>query len=303
MLAFLGVIIALALAIFKAPAIKETFDQVTGKKPNKKVANIKANLGADPKDNYSADTLLIDLKAPLEALSQGDGLWAIYVKDLKSGAHISINNQQMVAASLIKLFIMAGVYQTIENGELVESELVNDLLRQMITISHNEASNKLVEMLGQGSHERGMTVVNRYARSIACLDTKQERDMKDYRTVPVAGENYTSVEDCAKLLEKIYHHQCISPQADEKMMNLLLAQERKLKIPLLLPQDIKIAHKTGELSTTENDVGIVFAANTDYILCVMSNGLTNTAQAREKIAQISKLVYDFMQSSPKPPCP
>lgn len=236
------------------------------------------------------------LKEQLEEMCKNNGVWSIYIKDLKSGEYLSINNKRMVAASVIKLFIMAKTYQEIYSGHIEKTKEVSEMLKQMITISHNEASNKLVEILGEGSHKSGMAVVNKFAISINCMNTEQQRDMKDSRPIPVSGENYTSAEDCAKLLEKIYNKQCVSQEFDKEMMNLLLAQQRNTKLPTLIPKSIKIAHKTGELSQTENDVGIVFGPKTDYIICVMSNELKNSDKARKLVSQISKVVYDFFDA-------
>jgi beta-lactamase class A len=236
-----------------------------------------------------------NLRIQMEEMCKNKGVWSIYIKDLKSGEHLSINNRKMVAASLIKVFIMAKTYQEIYEGDIEKNREVSEMLKKMITISHNESSNKLVEILGDGSHKSGMKVVNKFAISIDCMNTEQQRDMKDSRPIPVPGENYTSVEDCAKLLEKIYNKRCVSPEFDKEMMNLMLAQERNTKLPALIPKGIKIAHKTGELAQTENDVGIVFGPKTDYIICVMSNEVKNTAEARNLISQISKVVYDYFK--------
>lgn len=186
----------------------------------------------------------------------------------------------MISASVIKLFIMAKTYEAISDEEIERTQEVDSMLRKMITISHNESSNKLVELLGNGSHKEGMKIVNQYANSIGCTDTEQQRNMLDYRPKPIPEENYTSVENCGTLLEKIYFKECISPQLDEEMMNLLLLQQRNTKLPALLPKGVKIAHKTGELSTTENDVGIVFGPQRDYIICIISNKLKNFREAR-----------------------
>lgn len=237
----------------------------------------------------------IDLEATIIELCKDKGLWSIYIKDLKSGESLTINNKKMISASTIKLFIMAKTYEAIRDGDIERTEEVDNFLINMITISHNESSNKLVELLGNGNHKEGMKIVNKYANSIGCTDTEQQRNMLDYRPEPVPEENYTSVENCGSLLEKIYLKECITPEFDEEMLNLLLAQQRNTKLPVLLPEGVKIAHKTGELSTTENDVGIVLGPQRNYIICIISNELQNSAEARTIISQISKIVYDFFQ--------
>jgi len=260
----------------------------------KEVIKSKVNPTTNPLVKPSDSDEFSKLKIQLEEMCESNGVWSIYIKDLKSGESLSINNKKMVAASLIKLFIMANTYQAIDSGNMKKTDEISGLLTKMITISHNESSNKLVELLGNGNQKTGMKVVNKFALSMDFLNTEQQRDMKDSRPVPVPGENYTSVEDCAKLLESIYNNKCISPDLDKEMMNLMLAQKRNTKLPALIPKGIKIAHKTGELGQTENDVGIVFGPKTDYIICVMSNELKNTEEARIRISQISKITYEFL---------
>ena len=268
-------------------------DNISTSKTNE-VVKPKVNPATKPSVKPSDSYELNKLKIQLKEMCESNGVWSIYIKDLKSGESLSINNKKMVAASLIKLFIMANTYQEIDSGNMKKTDEISGLLTKMITISHNESSNKLVELLGDGNQKNGMKVVNKFAMSMNFLNTEQQRDMKDSRPVPVPGENYTSVEDCAKLLESIYNNKCIRPELDKEMMNLMLSQKRNTKLPALIPKGIKIAHKTGELGETENDVGIVFGPKTDYIICVMSNEVKNTDEARSRISQISKITYDFL---------
>lgn len=51
------------------------------------------------------------------------------------------------------------------------------------------------------------------------------------------------------------------------------------------------ANKTGELDTVENDVAIVWAEEQPYILCVMSNELSDTEAARAQIIAVSEQIY------------
>ncbi len=266
------------------------------------IKNIKEDkgedMGEDIKENIEnaitkTNERYIDLERKINELCEDKGLWAIYIKDLKTGESLSINNKKMISASIIKLYIMAKTYENIRAGEIKRTQEVDSLLMNMITISHNESSNKLVELIGNGSHKEGMKVVNEYANSIGCTDTEQQRNMLDSRPKPIPEENYTSVENCGALLEKIYLKECITPDFDEEMMNLLLAQQRNTKLPVLLPKGVKIAHKTGELYTTENDVGIVFGPQRDYIICIMSNEVKNSGEARRIISEISKVTYEF----------
>ena len=232
-----------------------------------------------------------------------DGSWSVYAEDLESGERISVNNKKMVAASLIKLFIMAKVYEEIEKGTILEEDVSADLYN-MITVSDNEASNRLVAILGGGTYtdmygeafQAGLSEVNGYAMRVGFTDTEQQRDMKNSRPNPISEENYTSVADCGKLLGDIYRGEAVSKEASEKMMELLKKQTRRWKIPAGLPGGVECANKTGELSNVENDVAVVFSPAGDYVLCIMSNDLTASGQAQANIVKISEMVYSYFQN-------
>lgn len=248
---------------------------------------------------------LSELKNKLESeISSYDGEWSVFVENLSSGDYIEINNKKMVSASLIKLFIMAELYNEVNDGNIGEEEISSDV-RQMITISDNEASNRLVAKIGGGkyldmtspSFIAGMQKVNNFAEKLGCPDTQQQRDMKDSRDKPIPEQNYTSVRDCGTLLRKIYQNSLINEEYSDKMLDLLKKQTRRAKIPAALPDNIICANKTGELSDVENDAAIVFSPAADYILCVMSNSLSDTATARKNIIYISDCTYRFFNNA------
>ena len=57
------------------------------------------------------------------------------------------------------------------------------------------------------------------------------------------------------------------------MLDLLLKQTRRWKIPSGLPSGTKVANKTGETSQYQHDAAIVFGPKTDYVVCIFSNKL------------------------------
>lgn len=234
-----------------------------------------------------------------EEIKNYDGEWAVYVEDLKTGDTTIINNKKMVSASLIKLFIMAKTYEEIENGNISKEE-VSSMLQSMITVSDNEASNILVARLGGGKYsdmndayfQNGLKIINSYLVNNGYSDSEQQRDMKNSRPNPIPEQNYTSVLDCGVLLSKIYRKELVSEVCDDEMLSLLKKQTRTSKIPAGLPAGTICANKTGELSDVENDVAIVFSPKTDYIICVMSNDVSNSVEAKENISHISEIVYN-----------
>lgn len=50
----------------------------------------------------------------------------------------------------------------------------------------------------------------------------------------------------------------MSPEASEKMLNLLLNQQNLTKIPVAVDENIAIANKTGETDSDQHDMAIVY---------------------------------------------
>lgn len=233
-----------------------------------------------------------------QQISQYQGHWAVCVKDLKQKQSIRVATSQsdsMTAASLIKLYVMAATYEAINDNRLslAEHPEITGKIQQMIMVSSNEDTNDLIVLLGNGSVEQGVQVVNDYINRAGYTATRLQRTLMDSRYSYRVGENLTSVHDCCRILERIYRGQCVNETASAEMLRFLKGQTRRHKIPAGIANGITVANKTGELADTENDVAIVFLDNHPYILCVMSVDLQNAGQARQNIVGISTMVYQY----------
>lgn len=222
------------------------------------------------------------------------GDWGLYLKNLKTGDVISINEHPMESASLIKLYIMGTVYQHIADGTLEKTETIDRLLNDMITVSDNESSNELVRSLSPTKdHSEGMKMVNEFIQKNGFKNTKQVNGLADPSLWVENAVNQTSPADCGKLLEKIYKGKLVSHLASRSMEDLLLNQKITYKIPAGLPESVTSANKTGEVSNSENDAAIVYSNACDYILCIMSTDLAATNSAVNHINSLSSLIYDY----------
>lgn len=244
---------------------------------------------------------LSDLKNEIQNyLGERNGTWSVYVKDLSTGEYLAYNSQKLKAASLIKLYIMSAVYDQIAKGNLEMTDYIYTLLNDMITVSDNESANELVRQLSstRDNFDEGMMVVNEFASANGYVDTSQGRDLRDQRDKPAPGENYTSVMDCGRFLENVYTGTNVSENASAEMLNFLKNQTRRNKIPSGLPEGVVCANKTGELSDTENDAAIVFEdGGPDYIICVMSQDLPDTAGGQAAIKELSGMIYNYFMET------
>ena len=77
------------------------------------------------------------------------------------------------------------------------------------------------------------------------------------------------------------------------MYNLLKAQTRRNKIPAQLPDNVKVANKTGELDNVENDAGIIYDSENDLAIVFLSQNLSDVSAAENTIAALSKEIYEY----------
>lgn len=235
-----------------------------------------------------------DLYHLLEDKIKGySGTWSIYIKDLSHNEYISINNIQYFSASMIKLFCAAAAFELIENGELEETPNIDSLMQQMISVSDNDAFNLMVMNCGETySQIAGREVIQEYIDREGYSGTTIATMLvpTKYKAPSSPGRNYTTVEDCGLLMERIYKGKCVSPEASQDFLNLLLNQEHLDKIPAGLPEGTKCANKTGDTDEFQHDAAIVYSPGGDYIIAVMSS---NCGAAISNIQDISKTVYEY----------
>ena len=256
------------------------------------------------------DDLGIDnLKPQLENILSGyQGTWSVYVKDLNKDKEILLNDTQLYSASLIKAFVMAKTYQDMEQVKANEEKKLNttdaktaevkldDLLWNMITVSDNESCNELVKLQTDSlDFKKGAEDINKYLEKEGYSETTVQHTLHPAASAQesLGDRNMTSVKDCGILLERIYKGECVSKEASEAMLNLLLNQENTWKIPQGLPDGIKSANKTGETDQDQHDIAIVYGEKTTYILCVMSENCPEST-AVTNIQNISKIVYNYL---------
>ncbi|MDD5965538.1 MAG: serine hydrolase [Blautia sp.] len=264
-----------------------------------------ASESSDPDTKYylTSQYLLVpsfkNLKKDLnEMIDTYEGSWSIYVKDLKSGISLTINDQPQDSASLIKLYIAGAVLEKIQHQELEETETIDLLLSDMISLSDNEAANELVRYLSDShEHQDGMEKVNEFIEEHDFTDTWQYNGLEDSNLWYGDEVNITSVKDCGRFLEEVYDGDMVSHLASRQLEGYLLDQEITWKIPAGIPSEIKTANKTGEKDNTQNDASIVYTPYRDYIICVMATNLTDEDTAVENIRAVSAKVYGFFQEA------
>lgn len=169
-----------------------------------------------------------------------------------------------------------------------QKRMIYDLIYDMITVSSNLATNLLIEFVGPEN-------VTQTMKEYGLEKIKVLRGVEDLKAYELGWNNTVTADDLMKLYELIATHQILSKQICEEMIKILLDQKFKDKIPKYLPENVKVAHKTGSISKVEHDSGIIFLPDgRKYILVILSKQLDDNEKGKETIARISKFIYDYL---------
>ena len=82
------------------------------------------------------------------------------------------------------------------------------------------------------------------------------------------------------------------------MRDLLLAEERNLRIRAGVPARVPVASKTGEITAHYHDSAIVYPpGRPPYVLVVLTRGIAADADGEGLIAAISRAVWNHVTGS------
>jgi len=159
---------------------------------------------------------------------------------------------------------------------------LSTLIEKMITVSDNEATNALIDYFS-------IKKINGFVSDCGYSSTVLGRRMLDTQASKRGEENYTSAADVMKFLDKLYANKDKAPYS--KMISIMKRQQISTKLRRNMPSGVEIASKTGELSDTDNDAGIIFTSNGDFaFVCFTQNA--SPEPARDCIAKSARALYD-----------
>lgn len=264
---------------------------------------------AAPADAGAIPGPLAELQTRLALMStRAPGHIGVIVKDLTTGLSTGINQSaNMPAASTIKIPVMVEVFRQMASGafdlnrevtllrtdrdwgwgDLVAGRpgtryTVARLLRLMITESDNTATNMLIRLVGRVHINRTMNALGLRQTRLADY-IRSDGDIRGLRTSPL---------DMSNLLDAMAHDRLIDAWSSRAMIAILAGQQHNGLLPEPLPPGTQIAHKTGTLHDTLNDVGIVYLNSSPYIIAVLTTQLPTLASGRRFIRGVSRLAYD-----------
>lgn len=285
-------------------------------------------LDARSPDPDDADRSLYELQHRIEELERNTGARSIAVAlyDEETGISFGYNAERWFhAASTVKLAILIGVYSAIYSGLLHPNSRLHvrnrfhgaldglpfrvrsdrdgnghvhsmigktmricDLAHHMIVTSSNLAANLLLDLVG-------LARVHLALHQLQITGVDVRRGVEDERAWEAGINNRVTANGLVQLLRVIAEGHAFSPQLSKQMLDILHAQEFRSGIPAHLPREVRVANKTGEISTIAHDAGIIFVPERKpYVLTVLTEWSSDTKGRSQTIATISREVYEFL---------
>jgi|GEM_PF-330448 len=240
------------------------------------------------------------------------GSVAIAVADVATGVTTGVNaGAEMPAASTIKVPVMVEVFRQLVAGRfdlntkrtLLRSDkdygsgdlcygrpgtnyTVSHLLAVMIDDSDNTATNMLIRLVGRQS-------INATMRELGLRHTRLNDFIRS--DGPIRSALRSTPADMTHLLRAMAEDKLIDEWSSRQMIAILAADRINTLLPVPLPPGTTIAHKTGSLHDTLNDVGIVYPSDErPYVIAVMTTNLSSLSAGRSFIHGVSRMAYSAL---------
>jgi beta-lactamase class A len=186
-----------------------------------------------------------------------------------------VNPADLVADS----FVMAGLTPGV-------TRVTNrDLATFMVAVSDNSATNVLIDHVG-------MDNINAMLDSLGLSHTRLQRKMMDIKAAQSGRENLSTPREMMTLFADLYQRKLLNKALTDDFFKVL-STPKSSDIPRLIPDDVVIANKPGELAGVRNDVGIVFVPNRPFVIVVMTAYLKHERDGNDAIATIAGAAYDY----------
>jgi beta-lactamase class A len=141
----------------------------------------------------------------------------------------------------------------------------------------------------------GAANVNTEMRSLGANDIQVLRGVEDNKAFQKGLNNTTTAYDLMIIMEHIARGHVVSEKACAEMLDILFDQYFKEIIAGPLPEDVRVASKSGSITAVCHDSGIVFLPDgRKYVVVLLSRGIADHAVSTETLAAVSKLLYDHV---------
>jgi beta-lactamase class A len=233
--------------------------------------------------------------------------FGMYFEYLPTGTSIGVNStDEFHAASLFKTPIVMAYYHTRERLGKTDDPIITlkpeDLDSQFGNLWQKGAGYQLKasEAVRLALEESDNTAAKSLVPYVGSVDFEAVYQGLDIDlTVDKDGAVLTP-KSYASIFKALYFSSVLSKDSSQEILNYLAHSKFPDKLAAGVPSNITIAHKIGDFVEKNGngeafmDCGIVYIPRRPYLLCMVSK--TDEQTARERMQDISKMIYDFVSS-------
>lgn len=170
---------------------------------------------------------------------------------------------------------------------------IEQLARLMITRSSNLATNLLLEFLT-------VPFIRQALKDAGAEGLEVRRGVEDHVAFEQGINNETTAEGMLRLFRLFLDEKHLTEEHRQLALDILLAQEFNKMIPARLPEGVRVAHKTGEISTHCHDAGIIFTpGRKPYILAILTESVPANPRRQKAIAEIAGAIHRYIAGGPR----
>jgi len=255
------------------------------------------------------------------AIAGFDGTVGLYVNHLQTNEQYAHKaDERFPTASMIKVPIMATLFDRIDRGELsyskklkwdrkriypghdllakvVDGEQISleQLLVLMLAFSDNTASLWLQELAGTGTRINEWLAHNGYSNTRMNSRTPgRKRDWEKF------GWGQTTPREMARLLVQIWTGRGFTHAAAETMHRHLTRSVLTHGALEEIPPDVQVASKQGAVSASRSEVFLVHAPHGAYVCCVITKKQADQSWQRHNagyqlIRRVSRVLWQHFE--------
>lgn len=292
----------------------------------------------------SSSNLLSQQTVPLrpEFVALGEEIWglmlnarfdpatsrfgSLFLMDLQTGEAITFANEIAYSGtSVSKIEILARLYASLDTPP--DGRVATDIANTMIC-SENMATNRLLNVIGQGDEFRGAEETTRflealgmknsylaspfiadpnkiptptrplYIPAVTSIQNKANPDFSNQVTVDEVGWLLASIYQCAyqntgAILDQF--SSTIEPRECRQMLHVMSNNNVDALLRAGVPAEVRVAHKHGWIEDTHSNAGVFFTEGGDYVMVMFMHqpGFLAYPESLPVMAEASRRVYNF----------
>ena len=175
--------------------------------------------------------------------------------------------------------------------QIGQKRSIEDLVTDMIIYSSNLATNIIIDLVDAKN-------VNKTMREMGAMDINVLRGVEDMKAYEAGLSNSTTAYDLMLIFEALAQGKAVNAEADNEMLHILQQQKHTDLIPALLPENLKIANKTGWITGVHHDSALIeLTDGKQYVLVLLSKNMKDMKAGTKMLSEVSKLIYDHVNNN------